>query len=143
MLGIIIEKMISSCWFHSIVFVSAKMTHPFQSIVLKTERVCKHLYITFLGVKATLVQLYSSFKQVIFIIGHFFNDNLTKFDQRTAGRTSRPTSPTTCKIQFWYIGSTEAPVLHSIAFSNANRCGAKKKDDEIRLIGSWDLGVLF
>ncbi len=51
--------------------------------------------------------------------------------------------PTTCKIQFWYIGLTEGPVLHSIAFSDASRCGTKKKDDEIWLIGSWDLGVLF
>ncbi len=37
----------------------------------------------------------------------------------------------------------EGPVLHSIALSDASRCGAKKKNDEIRLIGSWDLGVLF
>ncbi len=43
------------------------------------------------------------------------NDNWA-LGQRTAGRTSRPTGTTTCKIQFWYIGPTEGPILHSIAF---------------------------
>ncbi len=43
------------------------MNYQFQSIVLKTERECKHLYITFLCVKTLLVQLYSSFKQVTFL----------------------------------------------------------------------------
>ncbi len=35
----------------------------------------------------------------------------------------------------------EGPILHSVAFSDASRCGTKKYD-EIRLIGSCDLAVL-
>ncbi len=69
------------------------------------------------------------------------DDNLTSV--LLAGPASHPIGPTPCKIRFWYIGPTEGPVLHSIVFGDASRCGAKKKDDEIRLIGSWDLGVLF
>ncbi len=57
--------------------------------------------------------------------------------------TMRPSAPATCNIQFWYIGPMEGPILHFIAFSDASRYGAKKKDDEIRLIGSWDVEVLF
>ncbi len=74
------------------------------------------------------------------LIDYFFNDNLTSV--LLAGPAVLPAGPTTCKIQFWYIGPTERPALHYIAFSDASRWGAKK-DDEIRLIGSWDLGVLF
>ncbi len=56
--------------------------------------------------------------------------------------SGRASYPTTCKIQFWYIGPMEGSVLHSIAFSDASRCGGQKKDDEIQLTGSW-VGVLF
>ncbi len=58
----------------------------------------------------------------------------------TAGRTSHPTGPITCKIQFWYIGHAEGPVLHSVAFSNASRCGAKKKKMKFGWLGAenWE-----
>ncbi len=70
----------------------------------------------------------------------FLNDNLTSV--LLAGPAVVPVLPL-AKFNFDILVLSEGATLHSIAFSDASRYDAKKNDDEIRLIGSWDLGVLF
>ncbi len=69
--------------------------------------------------------------------GHFqssrqINDNLTSVLQ--ARPAVLPVLPL-AKFNFDILVLLEGPELHSIAYSDASRCGAKK-DDEIRLIVS-------
>ncbi len=57
-----------------------------------------------------------------------------------AGPAGLPILPL-AKFNFDILVLQEGPVLHSVAFSDASRCGPKK-NVKIWLIGSWDLGVL-